>query len=521
MSRVNTTAQREEPAPQPKRAAERWSPLRARLAAPWAPAPSAEPRPFAVLRRRLIVTNVLATTLVLLIVSVGAFVFESRVELAQIDNQLASEANNQASNAPTTPDNQSGPDEAPYDPQSANYFSIVVSSTGQIVQDEDQARRYDLPDMALAQPVLVGAQATTIATAQRAGIPFRLYTAPIYRDGRIVGAAQSGMSLDTYYQHLHDLCRALITLDLLIALVTLGSSVYLAERALKPARAAFERQRQFAAGASHELRTPLALIRSLAELVAGHRCAPTSAPAEQVVAEGQEVVADDAHEIIREVDYMTRLVTDLLLLARDERDRRALNWVTVDVRPLAQGVVEKAQALASARGVSLSGDLEGRADGQGQTLVAGDPDRLRELALILIENAVRYTPPGGAVTVAVGATRSAVIRGELRGHVTLTVRDNGIGIAPEDQPHVFEPFYRATSSTMRRTDASGDGANGLGLALAHWIVEAHGGQISLSSAPGKGTTFTVELPQIPHTARPTLLPSRAASQTPAPSDASL
>jgi signal transduction histidine kinase len=160
-------------------------------------------------------------------------------------------------------------------------------------------------------------------------------------------------------------------------------------------------------------------------------------------------------------------------------------------------------------------------------LVEGDPDRLRELALILIENAVRYTPRGGAVTVTVRTARGAVIRGERRGHVTLTVRDSGVGIAPEDQPHIFEPFYRASSSAMRRASASGvgnvgemgnlsemDGASGsgLGLALAHWIVEAHGGQISLASAPGKGTTFTVELPLATQAGRVGHSPGEPSSQ---------
>ena len=233
--------------------------------------------------------------------------------------------------------------------------------------------------------------------------------------------------------------------------------------------------------------------------------------------ENQDNVADDAREIIHEVDYMTRLVTDLLLLARDEHDRRALNWVTVDLRRVLHGVVGKIEPLAAARGVTLTSDLDSKADGQMPAMMEGDPDRLRELALILIENAVRYTPRGGRVAVSLKTTRGAVIRGERHGHAMLAVQDNGVGIAPEDQAHVFEPFYRATSSTLRRANAaeaegangtsgtngtngtdgfSSAGGSGLGLALAHWIVEAHKGQISLSSAPGQGTTFMVELPLV-------------------------
>lgn len=498
-------------------AAMRWRRLRA-------PRSDTEPRPFGELRRRLIITNVLATTFVLLIISVAIYMFEANLELAQIDRQLTREANAKVleglPGTTTLPD----PNETPYDPLSANFFSIVVARGGIIVQDDDQVQRYGLPDWIAIGPVITGEKSSNITGAIRSSFDFRLYTVPIVSNGAIVGAVQSGMSLDGYHQQLQDLVRGLVFLDLFIALLMLGSSIYLTDRALKPARAAFERQRQFAAGASHELRTPLALIRSLAELVADHRCAPTSegpaiargqpSPAASASLESQESVTADAQEIVHEVDYMTRLVTDLLLLARDEHDRRALNWVIVDVRRVLQGVVQRIEPLASAQGITLSSDLAGsKVDGSIPALVEGDPDRLRELAFILLENAVRYTPRGGSVLVTLDVARGAVMRGERHGHITFAVRDTGVGIAPADLPHVFEPFYRATSSTLRRvsgTEVGGKSSagSGLGLALAHWIVEAHHGEIKLSSQPGKGATFTVELPLVA-SARPTSPPSRA------------
>ncbi|HZC08191.1 MAG TPA: HAMP domain-containing sensor histidine kinase [Ktedonobacterales bacterium] len=493
--------------------------LRALVVAPNAsrsPDPLVDPHPFAVLRRRLVATNLLATALVLLIVSGAVYLFEANVEMAQIDQQLASETTSQSASGLHLGANPADQNETPYNPRQSNLFSITVSPSGRVLQDDDQVQPYGLPDMALAQPVLTGAQPTVVATMRHGIYEFRLYTGPIVQQGVIVGAVQSGMSLASYAQHLRDLTRALVALDVVIMLFTLGASVYLTDRALKPARHSFERQRQFAAGASHELRTPLALIRSLAELVADHRC-PPNATAHPSATEEQESVTSDARDIIHEVDYMTRLVTDLLLLARDEHDRRALNWVRVDVRRITQGVVDKVSPLATARGITLRSELDGRVDSRVEgpsALVEGDPDRLRELALILIENAVRYTPRGGSVMVNVTQARGSGLRGERHGHITLTVRDTGVGIAPEDQPHVFEPFYRASSSTMRRANAGSPGAqdvsdgsngvssngtngadgSGLGLALAHWIVEAHGGDISLMSAPGKGTTFSVTLP---------------------------
>ncbi len=482
------------------------------------------PHAFALLRRRLIITNLMATVFVLLVISSAIYFFEAHVELAQIDRQIASEADGHNHSGLPAPNAAPDQGESPYNPRSASLFSVVVSPDGKVAQDDDQVQAQGLPDLALARPVLSGASPSTVSTAQRGGVPFRLYTVPIRQDGRIVGAVQSGMSLLSYQQALGDLMRVLIMLDLLIALLILVSSIYLTERAMKPARAAFERQRQFAAGASHELRTPLALIRSLAELLAEHRCAPASVeapsassqPSATSLTEGYsqvdapDAVADDAREIIHEVDYMTRLVTDLLLLARDERDRRALSWATVDIGHIVREVVTKTQTLAVARNVTLTSELDARAGAPSGALIAGDADRLRELALILIENAVHYTPAGGEVHVALRVARGAKMRGE-RGHVSLSVRDTGPGIALEDQPHVFEPFYRANSTAMRR--ASAGGGSGLGLSLAHWIVEAHDGEISLSSAPGAGTTFTVHLPLAApsHTTQPLDLPSSASS----------
>ncbi len=490
--------------------------------------PQVDPHPFAVLRRRLIGGNLLATALVLLIVSGAVYLFEAKVELAQIDQQLASEATSQVLDGLPTNVGASDQGEAAYNPRGANLFSITVSPSGRVLQDDDQVQALGLPDMALARPVLSGQQPTSVATVTHSGYQLRLYTAPIRQQGVIVGAVQSGMSLGSYYQHLDDLTRALVAVDVIIMLLTLGTSVYLTDRSLKPARHAFERQRQFAAGASHELRTPLALIRSLAELVADHRCPPSAPSTGQTSTEDQESVTSDARDIIHEVDYMTRLVNDLLLLARDERDRRALNWVKVDIRSVTRNVAVKLRPLAEGRGITLHSEPEPGADGRAETLVEGDPDRLRELVLILLENAIRYTPRHGSVFVSVRPARGSGLRGERHGHVTLTVRDTGIGIAPEDQPHVFEPFYRASSSAMRKAlAASADGADGadgahdsggsgLGLALAHWIVEAHGGDISLTSAPGKGTTFVVDLPLLSQPRVTSPLGDHTKSKTPDP-----
>ncbi len=472
--------------------------------------------PFRQLRLRLVIANTLIAALVLVIVSIAIYAFEARVALDQVDSQLRTEAVGKAGNGlPESGALVPGESEAAYEATSPNLFSVIINASGSVIEDDDQVATYGLPNIAAARSVLSGAVSASVVTVKHGDIEFRLYTAPILEDGKIVGAVQSGMSLLAYEQHMRDLISMLVILDAIIALLILVSSVFLTDRALAPARAAFERQRQFAAGASHELRTPLAIVRSLAELVAGHQCAPSSAPQaaplaplggaetlgdvsapEESQGEGQDEVAADAHAIIEEVDYMTRLVSNLLLLARDERDERALDWRVVNIREIAREVSIRIEPLATAQNVRLVFAEDGRSD--APALVWGDRDRLRELALILLENAVRYTPSGGEVYIAVSASHGWAPSSRhpaRRGGVTLTVRDTGVGIAEEDLPHVFEPFYRASSEAMRRASGAQKGGAGLGLALAQWIVEAHDGTISVASAPGAGATFTVDLPR--------------------------
>lgn len=457
--------------------------------------------PFRNLRLRLVISNTIIAALILTIVSFAIYAFEARVALDQVDSQLRTEATGKADKGlPEIGSLTPGEAEAAYEATSPNLFSVILGSSGKVIEDDDQVATYGLPDIAAARPVLSGAQSSSAVTIHSGALEFRLYTAPIVEDGKVVGAVQSGMSLLAYEQHMHDLIGMLIALDVIIVLLILLSSVFLTDRALAPARAAFERQRQFAAGASHELRTPLAIVRSFAELAAGHQCAPAPASAEAAGApppsESQEEVSADAQAIIEEVDYMTRLVSNLLLLARDERDERALDWSMVDLRETAREVTARVEPLAAAQHVRLVYTNPLR--GETPATVWGDRDRLRELALILLENAVRYTPSGGEVSVSVTASHNWTPTGRhptRRGGVTLTVHDTGPGIAAEDLPHVFDPFYRSSSESMRRASGSHKGGAGLGLALAQWIVEAHDGAIAVSSAPGAGATFTVDFPR--------------------------
>ncbi|RIH81562.1 Sensor protein SrrB [Calidithermus terrae] len=225
-------------------------------------------------------------------------------------------------------------------------------------------------------------------------------------------------------------------------------------------QALVEAQERFVADASHELRAPLATVLGNLELV--HRF-PDMPEEERRLALG---------DALSEARRMNRLIRDLLTLARGD----------TTTPPPPQAVRLEELAAECLRQISLLGPEHRFEHALGPVTVAGDPDRLKELLLILLENAVKYTPAGGTVRLELAA------RGA---HAELRVRDTGVGIAPEDLPHVFERFYRADPSRSRGADPGG---TGLGLAIAKQVVEQHGGEIRLQSEPGRGTVAVVRLP---------------------------
>jgi len=230
--------------------------------------------------------------------------------------------------------------------------------------------------------------------------------------------------------------------------------------------AAFARQKRFVADVSHELRTPLTgLGGSLEMLLLG-------------AANGDE---ETAHRLMSgmyaEVERMQRLVADLLALTRLDEGRLKLHLTTVEVSPLLADVCMQMQSQV--HGQSLTYQVP-----PGLPALRGDADQLRRVLLNIVENALKFTPPGGYVEL-----RAA---NEKQGWVMLEIQDTGAGIPPETLPHVFERFYRADSSRTRQSSQMG--GSGLGLSLARELVEAHGGTIAISSSVGQGTTVTLRLP---------------------------
>jgi len=350
----------------------------------------------------------------------------------------------------------------------------------------------------------------------------RLYMAGILdRQGRPAGAVQAIQSLDGVRDTLRELLTLLLlAIPTLLAVATAGG-VFLAGRALAPidhiARTArrieagnlagrlgssprddevgrlaatfdgmldrlehsFAQQRQFVADASHELRTPLAVVRSDLDIL---RRRPRS------VAEHEDFARDLDEEIAR----LSALVDDLLTLARADSGQAELAWELVYLDVVVDHVAQGLRRLGAAQGVAIETHLE------REVAVMGDPVRLRQLVVNIVGNAVKYTPVGGQVRVTLTGQGSAA---------SLEVSDTGIGIAPDDIPSIFDRFYRADRA---RTRAEGD--TGLGLSIARWCAEAHGGRITVRSALGVGSTFVVTLPLV-SSDEPAPLSARWAAET--------
>mgnify|MGYP006282848639 CR=1 FL=1 len=219
-------------------------------------------------------------------------------------------------------------------------------------------------------------------------------------------------------------------------------------------------QRQFISDVSHELRTPLTVIKGNLDLLREIEC-----------------IEEESFEIINsEVHRLARMVNDLLMLAQADSGQLPLKMQPVALDTLLLEVFPQALTLAEGEVEVEIGELD-------QVQILGDGDRLKQVLINLISNAIKYTPPGGKVELDLG-------KNEDEGEAYFSIADNGPGISEEDLPHIFKRFYRTEKARTR----SKDSGFGLGLSIAHWIVQNHGGDIEVESEPGQGTIFTVRLP---------------------------
>ncbi len=338
----------------------------------------------------------------------------------------------------------------------------------------------------------------------RGDLHLRVHSVPIFTSSRgRIGTVQAGIDLATIDRLRSNLLQALVIMGLLAMGFSALLTWFLTRRALQPlatmTRTAlqitraddlsrriphagntedevgqlvqafnqtmsrledlFYAQRRFIADVSHELRTPLTVIKGNADLM--RRIGDTDNLS--------------LYSIEAEVDRLTRLVGDLLLLAQAESGRLPLDNRVVELDTLLLEVFQQAHILSN-------GEKQLNIIEIDQVLVCGDADRLKQVLLNLVGNAVKYTQAGGKIDIRLW---------KQDGWAQLTVSDNGPGIPREDLDHIFERFYRAEKSRHRSEDGK---SFGLGLSIAHWIVHHHGGKIEVDSKEGEGTTFHVGLP---------------------------
>lgn len=224
---------------------------------------------------------------------------------------------------------------------------------------------------------------------------------------------------------------------------------------------AFEREHQFTADASHELRTPLAIMQGEATLALNKE-------------RSQEEYRKSLEIISQETAHMSSIISKLLVLARADSGKERLNAKPVDLNKLLAEIASDIEVLCEEKSLHFSLEL------RDQIILQGDEMKLRELFLNLLDNAIRYTPPGGRVTL-------SMFRKENRALIAVT--DTGIGIGEEHLPHIFKRFYRVEKARVHN-----EGGAGLGLAICQGITELHGGTISARSKLGAGSTFSVSLP---------------------------
>ncbi len=332
------------------------------------------------------------------------------------------------------------------------------------------------------------------------GYPLRVMTYPVIDRGRLLYLLQVGSSIEGVRDTLGNLLFFLY-LSIPMAIILSGLAGWLiATRALRPVEemadaarritaenlserieikgqdeigmlaetfndmiarleASFDRIKRFTADASHELRTPLTILKGEVEV---------ALKMERTVEGLRKVLMSN----LEEIDRLSKIVNDLLLLARMESNREEFRFSEVSLDELIEERYMQMRTFALDKGVKM--EME-KKDG---VKVKGDPAKLKQLFLNLMDNAIKYTPPGGRVHVSVGRED---------GFAVVTVSDTGIGIPQKDLPHIFDRFYRVER-------AGREGGSGLGLSICKLIVEAHGGRIDVESRQGRGSTFRVFLP---------------------------
>ena len=274
--------------------------------------------------------------------------------------------------------------------------------------------------------------------------------------GGVIQVYQSS-EIDRYI--LNQLLLIILSIGLFSIIISIVLSSFLAKKSLEPVKQSYERQKEFVADASHELRTPLTIIKSNLEVL--------SLKQNETIAENKKWFDNIDSETL----VMTKLVQDLLTLAKMDSNQLSANMEVVNLSLLVEKICEKMSFLAIEKSIDLQSII---AD---DVFVKGDNDRLEQLFVILIENAIKYTPEGGEIQVNLMTTSDKAF---------VSVKDTGVGISEEDKDKIFERFYRVDKVRSRE-----QGGVGLGLSIAKWIIDEHKATLEVKSKVDEGSEFII------------------------------
>jgi heavy metal sensor kinase len=439
---------------------------------------------------------------VLLLFSVSIYVAVQRLLIENFDDMLRHQADLVAQGIDVDDDQLSLEQEALLpDIRDSEHFTRLyrADQTLDYVNSTIEERIPELPD---AVTTALGGQ-QHLTEVQMRTTALRVATIPVIYEGQIVGAIQVGVALTGLANTMRTLLQVLLVFAPATLLVASSGGLFLANRALAPIdrmtrtaqsisaenlsrrigthgpddevgrlartfdmmlarlEAAFARQRQFTADASHEIRTPLTAIIGQIDVALGW---PGNL----------ESYRTTLRAVRQQTERLTRLTNDLLLLARMDGQQVTPPTEPIDLGSILPALGAQLEPLANAQGVTLVMPTF------PSIIVLGNEDHLIRLFTNLLDNAIRYTPSGGRITLATTYQP---------GQVVIRVSDTGPGIAPTHLPHLFDRFYRVDRGRNRA-----QGGSGLGLAIAQSIAQTYGGSLSVESTVGLGSTFSVRLP---------------------------
>lgn len=406
------------------------------------------------LRFKLTLTNVIVVSVIFIIFVMSIFIVMSKLVNDQTEQLVNLIASNEGVSNLSDNISRNKHDEHQY-----RYFSVRLDSTGKVISASSNLNLRNSPQMSeiISKAFSVNESRGIVSSDEE--------TYQFLRSS-VNGIDEIYMAfVNTHEEHemLNMLLIVLVFAGLGGLVLVFFGSLYMANRSLIPIKEAWNRQKAFVADASHELRTPLSVIETTLDLLSNRR--------EKTIASQIKWLEN----IQTENKRMTKLVSDLLLLARADSDQDTLELQTFPLHTSLLEAYIPFEAIALQKGIHLQAF-------NGESFdFYGDESKIKQLAVILVDNGIKYTPAGGTV----GMTLK-----DIGDSVEICVTDSGEGISEEHINKIFQRFYRVDKSRSRR-----EGSVGLGLSIAEWIVNQHGGHIEVESIKGKGSTFHIYLPK--------------------------